>query len=299
MIVECDNCATKFNLDESSLGEEGTWLRCTRCQNVFQAGGAPAPPAAPEPAPSNDTEDFIQLDLDAGGDSGGREKKAEDMADFGLMSDDGQDMDTGGKKPGGVFKILFWLIGLLIFLAVAGAGALVAIDRLGVAPSLVDPFRGMPGLSMLLGAGGGPDAGGEALSEEIDMALANVRGYYRNNPQAGRLFIIQGIVENHHQGDRVQILVRGRLRDKNGQVARQAVVYAGVVFTPEELKQLDMKSIQARLGAFTGADGSPYVVVPDGAIPFMIVFADLPSNLAEFTAEVVGSQALAGSKPRQ
>lgn len=291
MVVQCDNCQTKFNLDETALPEEGAWVRCSKCQNVFQVGGegpAPEPVPAPPGAPADDSEDGIRLDLEDGG--ADREQRAGDLADFGLMmeGDEPEETASGKKGPGGFFKALFWIIAILVLLAVAGVGALVAMDRLGVAPSLVDRFRATPGLSMLLGGDHGKVPGVEA-PDEINMALASVRGYYRNNTQTGRLFIIQGLVENHHAKARVKVLVRGRLRDKNGKVARQAVVYAGVVFTPEELKELSLKELQARLGDPKGPDGSPYVVPKGGTIPFMVVFADLPSNLAEFTAEVVGS----------
>ncbi len=293
MIVQCANCGTKFNLDQSALPDEGAWVRCSKCQEVFQVGG-PEPAAEPaRQAPAEQPEearDHIRLDLEGAGSE--REQRAEELADFGLMMEGDEPEETGGKGPGGFFKVLFWIIAIVVLLAVAGTGALVAMDRLGVAPSLVQRFRGVPVLASFLGAG--TKGMGEAEApDEINMALSNVRGYYRNNAKAGRLFIIQGLVENHHGKDRMEVLVRGRLRDKNGKVARQAVVYAGVVFTPEELKELSLKELQARLGDAKGPDGSPYVVKPGGTIPFMIVFADLPSNLAEFTAEVVGSAPMA------
>ena len=46
------------------------------------------------------------------------------------------------------------------------------------------------------------------------MALKDVRGYFRANQKEGRMFIIQGLVENMHQDVRTMTLVRGRLHDK-------------------------------------------------------------------------------------
>ena len=83
--------------------------------------------------------------------------------------------------------------------------------------------------------------------------------------------------------------MRGRLTDSKGKIVRQAVVYAGPTFTQEELKSLPMQEIQARLGQ-AGGEGGPYVARVKGSIPFMIVFANLPQNVAEFTVEVVGSE---------
>lgn len=35
MIIQCDNCATKFRLDDSRITSNGVKVRCTKCQNVF------------------------------------------------------------------------------------------------------------------------------------------------------------------------------------------------------------------------------------------------------------------------
>ena len=76
MIIECDNCSTRFRLNEDRVKGGGVKVRCTRCQNVFivtppeeskeelspgqsEDTAAPAPPeepantgdAAKEPAP--------------------------------------------------------------------------------------------------------------------------------------------------------------------------------------------------------------------------------------------------------
>lgn len=43
MIIQCDNCATKFRLDDSRITSNGVKVRCTKCQNVFIV--MPPPPA--------------------------------------------------------------------------------------------------------------------------------------------------------------------------------------------------------------------------------------------------------------
>ena len=35
MIIECEKCRTKFNLDQANLKEEGSKLRCSKCSHVF------------------------------------------------------------------------------------------------------------------------------------------------------------------------------------------------------------------------------------------------------------------------
>jgi predicted Zn finger-like uncharacterized protein len=281
MIVQCQNCRTKFNLPEQSLKPEGSWVRCSKCQDVFQVF-PPEPEPEAEPSPAGEG---ISLDLEE--EAPGREDQAAELAEFDL----GQQPAAGDKGPGKLFKAFFWLLGIALFLALVAVGAVVALDRLDAAPEVVESFRGLPGAELLLTQPSGQEAGQDKPGE-IRMALSNVRGYFRLNDQVGRIFVIQGLVENHHQGVRTAVLVRGRLQDAQGQVVRQAVVYAGPTFTPEELQQLSLNEMQARLGSPRGPDGVNYVVAPEGTVPFMIVFANLPGNLAEFSAEVVGSDPL-------
>ena len=69
MILQCDQCNTKFRLDDSKLKPGGVKVRCSKCRHVFLAGaeqsheesefdailsglGAPAPEKGPEAAPA-------------------------------------------------------------------------------------------------------------------------------------------------------------------------------------------------------------------------------------------------------
>jgi predicted Zn finger-like uncharacterized protein len=45
MIIECENCRTKFNLDESLLKKGGSKVRCSLCKHAFRA----YPPESPPP----------------------------------------------------------------------------------------------------------------------------------------------------------------------------------------------------------------------------------------------------------
>ena len=35
MILTCENCSIKFNLDESLIKESGSKVRCSKCQHIF------------------------------------------------------------------------------------------------------------------------------------------------------------------------------------------------------------------------------------------------------------------------
>lgn len=279
MIVHCQTCDTDFNLDESRLPPEGAWVRCSVCGEVFQVvppAPAPPPPAAPPgPAPL-DLQDYQDVD----------QQRAQQMADFGLEPE--QQEPQPGRGPG--FKALFWIIGVLLLLAIAGLGGVVVMERMGVGGPLMERFKSLPGLAPLMGKPLTTAQERGRGEEPVRMTLSQVRGFFRVNDTAGRLFIIQGRVDNHHPRARTAVLVQGRLHDAQGKVVRQDTSYAGATFTPEELRHLSLAAIQRRLSSPVGTDANRYVVGPGQSIPFLIVLANLPGQMMEFTAEVVASE---------
>ncbi|MDY6951630.1 MAG: zinc-ribbon domain-containing protein, partial [Thermodesulfobacteriota bacterium] len=50
MIVTCENCEAKFDLDENLIKESGSKVRCSKCQHIFTAyKPVPTPEIPPEP----------------------------------------------------------------------------------------------------------------------------------------------------------------------------------------------------------------------------------------------------------
>jgi predicted Zn finger-like uncharacterized protein len=49
MIIRCRKCETRFRFDETLIGGDGVWVRCSRCQNVFfqERPSGEFPPAGP------------------------------------------------------------------------------------------------------------------------------------------------------------------------------------------------------------------------------------------------------------
>ncbi|KIX11514.1 zinc-ribbon domain-containing protein [Dethiosulfatarculus sandiegensis] len=284
MIVQCANCNTKFNLDETKIGSEGAWVRCSKCNEVFQVNAPEAEPKA--------SEETIALDLGLNGQSPDEE---EYDLDLGM----GGDPEPQGSGVGKFFKIFFWTLATILILAMLFVGGLVALDRLALAPGFVDQCRNLPGISVLLSPGGTQSGSVAAGGQETNMDLKSVRGFFRINQRSGKLFIIQGVIQNNHPEDRTDILVMGKLLNAEQKVLREAVIYAGPVFTPEELKNLSIKDMQVRLGSPEGSDGSKYVVPGKGTIPFMIVFANLPPTVQEYITEIKSSEPLGAKKPGQ
>ncbi|NVM21994.1 MAG: zinc-ribbon domain-containing protein [Desulfobacterales bacterium] len=110
-----------------------------------------------------------------------------------------------------------------------------------------------------------------------------------NNAIIGRLFVIRGKIRNEYLGARSSIRVKGVLYSKGGKIARDRVVYCGNFLSDTELQTLDRPAINEKLGNRFG-DKKANLKVPSGKVlPFMLVFADLPPDLGEFSVEVVGS----------
>ncbi|MDG2334167.1 MAG: zinc-ribbon domain-containing protein [Myxococcota bacterium] len=66
MIVTCQNCETRFQLDDSRVPEDGVRVRCSACEHVFQVDAPSASaPSAPEQErveiPSAGEDDFSDL----------------------------------------------------------------------------------------------------------------------------------------------------------------------------------------------------------------------------------------------
>ncbi len=65
MIVQCPECTTKYNLDESKIGHDGTKVRCSRCKNVFTVfRPKPSEEAAPLDVPGAGTSTGPDGDFD-------------------------------------------------------------------------------------------------------------------------------------------------------------------------------------------------------------------------------------------
>jgi len=105
----------------------------------------------------------------------------------------------------------------------------------------------------------------------------------------GRLFVIKGQVRNDYPGARNFIRVKGIIYLKDGKVVQNSMVYCGNILSKAELQTMDRVSIKKRLNNRFGDNKSNLKVSPGKALPFMIVFFDIPQELGEFSVEVVDS----------
>jgi hypothetical protein len=85
------------------------------------------------------------------------------------------------------------------------------------------------------------------------------------------------------------IKITGKLFTKGKKLAQTKTVFCGNVISDLDLATMDLDTISKRLANRFGDNRSNAKVIPNKAIPFMIVFSKLPNNLEEFTINVVGS----------
>jgi len=110
-----------------------------------------------------------------------------------------------------------------------------------------------------------------------------------DNRSMGRLFVIKGQVRNDYPGARNFIRVKGIIYLKDGKVVQNSMAYCGNILSEAELQAMDRLSIKKRLNNRFGDNKSNLKVSPGKALPFMIVFFDIPQDLGEFSVEVVDS----------
>jgi predicted Zn finger-like uncharacterized protein len=142
-----------------------------------------------------------------------------------------------------------------------------------------------------------PFAGDFFISEKADPAgnlmimplEESISGKFIDNSSTGKLFVIKGRVQNAYDHPRSHIRIVGRLYKKGSRLSKTARVYCGNILSDSELEVMDMGVISRRLGNPSGDGRSNLEVKKGNAVPFMIVFNQLPDNLDEFSIEVAGS----------
>jgi predicted Zn finger-like uncharacterized protein len=134
-----------------------------------------------------------------------------------------------------------------------------------------------------------PEPQDTAGNLKIAPVSESLSAEFIDNPGAGRLCVIKGQIRNNYDHPRSFIQVTAKLYAKNKTVAKTATVFAGNVFSNQELAAQDFAGITARFQNKTGANNLNVGVKPGKSIPFMAVFDSLPGNLDEYSVEVAGS----------
>lgn len=125
----------------------------------------------------------------------------------------------------------------------------------------------------------------------LKIAVYGTESRFVQNSHSGMLLVITGWVRNDYNAPHGQIRVTGRLFTHNNFIKSQTV-YCGDLISDEELGGLSAETIQKRLSDRFDVIGPKEMAAPQQTLPFMIVFSQLPDDLAsleKYTVEVTDS----------
>jgi len=122
------------------------------------------------------------------------------------------------------------------------------------------------------------------------ITLVKLEGQFIQNEQVGELFRIRGEAINDFSEPRAAIQVKGVIFDQNGKPLLQKTVFCGNPIPDDKLQALSFEELEKIMGNQFGEGLSNMKVASKQAIPFDIVFKDLPKNLSEFSVKVTSSK---------
>ena len=285
MIITCPVCLTKFRLEEERIPEGGAKARCSRCKHVFEVQ-KPAPPEEsffPKGEPSVDFEEIEEY-----------------------------------REPSSR-RFFRWKWAILTLLLVVAAGLIFYFGRdiargkgsssfsavgqylSAKAAVLKKASLSLPFLKKYFGMGD---------QTEGFISLDKVKGYYLENTNLNRVFVIEGDAVNHWKESRSFMKVKGVLLDSKGNKVQEREAYCGNILSEKDLREMSRGAIEKSLSSQFGISFSNVNILPSKSVPFMIVFLDLPPEtpqtkssqvpdgkpgevppvLSDFTVEVTSSQ---------
>jgi hypothetical protein len=132
-------------------------------------------------------------------------------------------------------------------------------------------------------------------SEEVGPAqvdLANVRQRLATNITMGTIRVLEGTAINRAAFPMTRIKVKGEITDAYTVVLGVRESYCGNVLNADELATMTEDQIQKELSNPQGSDVSNDRIMPQGQIPFMIVFTREPAGVVKAFATPVGAERL-------
>jgi len=309
MIIECSKCGTKYRFDEAIITEEGVWVRCKRCGQVFFQ-------RRPTQDSVQDQEDGSYADrepalddvilpvqnqtpsLSARGEQEtlrseaerDRADELEDAADRRETTDkpDAEDdfVDDYALEPAPRPRKNLWSPGkisayIAILIVILGG------VYLSVFPEVCKQLISLTPVAKFFGI----DVAADAVTG-AGVDLLNVRERFVDNRMVGSLMVIEGVAVNRNSYPISKVKVRAKLLDSSAEFVGQSDAYCGDLLSEEELVNLTEKEIRAELNNPLGKRVPNANIVTKGNIPFMIIFFNSPQKAAEYIVEVAEMEKL-------
>ena len=315
MIIQCRQCRTKFRFADDLMEGDGVWMRCSHCQHVFfqdnpqtvMPGSEPmnkeelfsteetiSAPRAPISGGDEDADLFLDDVMKAKKDSNqeslpeiekppNEESRGDEsaIADELAVEEKQQKGETSPRK--GFWKLLtiaVWIVAVIVIIP--------AIIYYFVFPQTGD--RLLRVVNKYVDIGLREPGRPEIVAGQVK--LQDIRQRILNNFVLGPIRVVEGTAVNQADYPVSRIIIKGEIVDAYAVVLGERATYAGNVLTDEELTTLPEEAILSRLSQPEGSNNSNDKIVPNGMIPFMIVFTREPAEVIKTTVKTAGAERL-------
>ena len=329
MVIQCRQCRTKFYFDDTLMLEDGLWMRCSRCGHVFFQNNPltafryeKTPTEArssftddeqnadekteltletsPPTGPDEDVIRFLDNVLETKKESVARKTDEPERFSAPNLRKEKFEMESGGeemeghitdaavitkkkkaqaKKSGGKgWKVFIWSV--LVILVIPAVLYFVLYPQMGdrfieMAHKYInDPEPARP----------------EVVIAQVK--LENISQRIINNSKIGEIRVMEGTAVNQADYAISRILVKGAIIDENSVVLGEQTSYAGNILTEDELTTLSAEEMAKILARPEGGNNTNDKIVPNGQIPFMIVFTGEPPGVIKTTVTIIGAERL-------
>jgi predicted Zn finger-like uncharacterized protein len=301
MIVQCKKCGTKFRFDEALIGEEGGWVRCSRCSHVFFLD-VPAIEEAPirpdtfsDPVKTdifekitNDEKDVEPFIGDVEETLGGFEKESDPLEELEeIETEEGAGVKRfAAPKRSKTKKWIYFVILLLLLLLQGGVylwffpeiGTQVANLTSSAVSNLMEKIQGVT-----------PQPVGDGPAQ---VQLSDIRQRFVSNSLVGNIRVIEGTAINQSSHSLTRIKIRGEIVGGADVFLGEMEAYCGNLLTGDELSTMTEEQILRELSNPQGSDISNDRIVPKGQIPFMVVFTHEPPGVVKTFVVPAGAERL-------
>jgi predicted Zn finger-like uncharacterized protein len=114
------------------------------------------------------------------------------------------------------------------------------------------------------------------------LKIEKLEGIFADNKHFGKVFALEGRIKNTSDESQQIQAVKGVIYNKQGAQVTSRTVAPGRIISKEELKTLTKAEILKHFKDLSGG-----FVPPKGTIPVMVVFTELPSDMAQAKIEVI------------
>ncbi len=130
-----------------------------------------------------------------------------------------------------------------------------------------------------------------SLAKSVElMTMRNVRQYYVENEKIGSVFVVEGIVVNEFPVPKDLIEIEAAIygKDKNTLMLKKQL--AGTVLSLFQLQVLGEEELESFLTNQIEILSRNTNVPPNGEVPFMVLFYNPPTDVAEFGVKITSAQ---------